>query len=100
MNQGRDSFDGNQFDDEVMTNRIIESGVPPKELHIYFSALADQKGKDLYRGRRWTVSFMESRKVRMGALRLTVTRLQLTGPASVLEELISEFRMRFLSAGG
>jgi hypothetical protein len=76
-------------------------GMPRRDLEEYFLGLG---GKQVepgnYWGPDWQVRLSEERTCTLGSIQLTVTLVTFRVNEKDLPEMLKEFRLRFLSAGG
>lgn len=78
----------------------IESGIPHQILRDYFDSIAIRKRGNDYFGAEWELKIISMHWVCIGSLKLPRTNLEFKGEAVTITNLVEEFRLRFLSAGG
>jgi len=78
----------------------IESGVSHSEIVHYFQALCLTETGHSFSGPGWQVTILSMNWVKMGSLTLPRVRLEFRGDPTVVEALVKEYRLRYLSAGG
>lgn len=95
-----------QYRWEPINMMIIEKtlemrGMPREEIITYFISI---NGKNVclgkFIGENWEVEVSEESRVKIGSLEIPSTTVVFRSEKENLEQMISKFRLKFLSAGG
>ena len=84
-----------------MDEFIIESGIPRKKLEEYFKSICKYSLKgNKFLGDEWEIEITGDYVFKIGSLRLPKTSILFRANSEKLTELLSDFRLKFLTAGG
>ncbi len=79
----------------------IISGIPPEQIQEYFTSLSFEDNRtNRFYGDGWEINIIYEKDRFLGSIKLPVTRIVFIGDKELCEKIISDFRMKFLSAGG
>lgn len=76
-------------------------GMKRKEIMAYFLSI-DEKylEPDQFIGEGWNAKVNEEKDVRLGSINIPSTVVEFSGNKEQLEQVIADFRLKFLTAGG
>ncbi len=82
--------------------KVLEmGGMKRSDIVAYIVSIGgEDNGEGKYSGSGWEVEIGEEKQIARGSLRITSTRVLFRSEEERLEQLVSAFRLRFLSAGG
>ena len=84
-----------------MDEYTIISGIPRKKIEEYLKSICKHSlNGDKFFGDGWEIETIKESISKIGSLRLPKTWILLSANTEKLKELISDFRLKFLSAGG
>lgn len=76
-------------------------GMPRRELEEYFIGIGGkQVGAGLYLGPKWEVDLSDDWICILGSLQVPATQVTFRVDEEYWPEIVNDFRLRFLSAGG
>jgi len=76
-------------------------GMRRKEILDYFTRIGGQdSGCGKFSGQNWEVEVSEENFIMFGSIKIPSTVVLFRGDDQTIEELITSFRFKFLSAGG
>lgn len=79
----------------------IISGIAPNYIEEYFNSICNKKNnRNKFFGDDWMVEIEHQEPISYSVITIPSTRIIFTGNKEKCEELIHNFRMKFLSAGG
>lgn len=79
----------------------IISGVPHEEIRSYFSSLSeDEDYNTRFLGKGWEVKIEYKGSKSLGSIEIPQTSIIFLGDRKICTQLIYDFRIKFLSAGG
>jgi len=79
---------------------IIDSGISKSEMEEFFREKGREIGNASYEGRGWRVEMMQGKEFEYKSLPIPRTTVIFTGEVSAVDQLVSEYRKKFLKAGG
>ena len=84
-----------------MDEYTIISGIPRKKLEEYFKSICKYSmNENKFSGDEWEIEITGEYVSKIGSLRLPKTLILFRASSEKLPELINDFRLKFLSAGG
>jgi len=84
-----------------MDEYTIISGIPRKKLDEYFKSICKYSMNETkFSGDEWEIEITGEYILELGSLRLPKVSVLFRANPTKLTELISDFRLKFLSAGG
>jgi transcriptional antiterminator len=84
-----------------MDEYTINSGIPRKKLEEYFKSICkDSMNETKFSGDEWEIEIIREYIFTIGSLRLPKVTILFRANSEKLKVLISDFRSKFLSAGG
>lgn len=86
----------------MIANETLEMrGMHRKDIMIYFMGIdVIFTEPNLFIGEDWEVTVNEERIIKIGSLYIPSTVVEFKGESNKLTTALTEFRLRFLSAGG
>ncbi|NYE56742.1 hypothetical protein [Carboxydothermus ferrireducens] len=79
----------------------IDSGISLSEIEEYFENICEKKeGKHKYLGKGWVVELVPEEPRTLGKISRPRTRIIFSGDKEICEELIKNYRKKFLRVGG
>jgi len=84
-----------------MDEYTIISGIPRKKIEEYLKSICKHSlNGDKFFGDEWEIEIIKETISKIGSLRLPKTWILFSANTEKLKELVSDFRLKFLSAGG
>jgi len=84
-----------------MDEYTIISGIPRKKLEEYFKSISKYSmNENKFSGDEWEIEITGEYISKIGSLRLPKTLILFRANSEKLKALVSDFRLKFLSAGG
>ncbi|MHA1511719.1 MAG: hypothetical protein ACTSRX_08370 [Promethearchaeota archaeon] len=84
-----------------MDEYTINSGIPRRKLEEYFKSICKYSMNETkFSGDEWEIEIIREFIFTIGSLRLPKVTILFRANSEKLKELISDFRSKFLSAGG
>ena len=80
--------------------RLIRRGVPRQEYLDYFLSVGSEISPGHFLGKQWTVTVGEEREVKVLNCSIAEAEVIFRGEENVIRQLIDDFRLKFLRAGG
>lgn len=80
--------------------KVILSGIELKYIDAYFKSIADQWNAYHYTGPNWTVEVIPQAPNEKGVIKLPRNKIYFSGESDVVDQVVSDYRRAFLSAGG
>lgn len=86
---------------EFIEKKLEMRGMKRIELVNYFISIGGEfRGGENLIGNGWEVDISKEKTITLGSLRIPATILVLSCREDLLDGMIADFRLRFLSAGG
>ena len=84
-----------------MDEFTIISGIPRKKIEEYFKSICSYSmNENKFLGNGWEIEITGEYVSKIGSLRLPKVSILFRANSEKLKELIGDFRLKFLSAGG
>ena len=86
----------------IIIEKMIEMrGMRRSEIINYFISInGENVGFGKFKGQNWEVKVSEESLMTIGSLEIPSTKVLFCGEKELLEQMITAFRLKFLSAGG
>jgi len=87
--------------EEFLEKKLEMRGMKRVEIVNYFISIGGKVISDRkFIGQGWQVEIEKERVVTLGALKIPATIVSLRCRKDIIEQMLADFRLRFLSAGG
>ena len=84
-----------------MDEYTIISGIPRKKIEEYFNSICKYSmNENIFLGNEWEIEITEEHTLKIGSLKLPKVTILFKANSERLKELVNDFRLKFLSAGG
>lgn len=84
----------------IIEKNLEMRGMSRKEIIEYFTSISKCIAGSRFYWHDCTIDVSEESKIELGSIFIPVTKVLFMGEEEPLERLISQFRLKFLSAGG